>query len=93
MPFLSTFVSYYLHVKNRILAKITAEIDEEEIDGVSGATKKAEVITQLQKLIPAVIKPFITVKVLDALVQIAFERIESYAKKQVEKQQSEKKSK
>ena len=43
-----------------------------------------------QKLIPAVLKPFITYKMLDALVQTVFDGIERYAKKQVEKK-SEKK--
>ena len=75
-------VSYYFYVKNKITKAIADEVDNAEIDDVEGPAKKAEVIAQLQKLIPAVLKPFITYKMLDALVQTVFER---YAKKQVKK--------
>ena len=83
-------VSYYFYVKNKITKAIADEVDNAEIDDVEGPAKKAEVIAQLQKLIPAVLKPFITYKMLDALVQTVFDGIERYAKKQVEKK-SEKK--
>ena len=80
----------YFYVKNKITKAIADEVDNAEIDDVEGPAKKAEVIAQLQKLIPAVLKPFITYKMLDALVQTVFDGIERYAKKQVEKK-SEKK--
>ena len=64
---------------------IADEVDNAETDDTEGPKKKAEVITQLQKLIPAVLKPFITYKMLDALVQTVFDGIERYAKKQVKK--------
>lgn len=83
-------VSYYFYVKNKITKAIADEVDSAEIDDATGPEKKAEVIAQLQKLIPAVLKPFITYKMLDALVQTVFDGIERYAKKQVEKK-SEKK--
>ena len=78
-------VSYYFYVKNKITKAIADEVDNAENDDVEGYAKKAEVIAQLQKLIPAVLKPFITYKMLDALVQTVFDGIERYAKKQVTK--------
>lgn len=78
-------VSYYFYVKNKITKAIADEVDNAEIDDVEGPAKKAEVIAQLQKLIPAVLKPFITYKMLDELVQTVFDGIERYAKKQVKK--------
>lgn len=78
-------VSYYFYVKNKITKAIADEVDNAEIDDVEGPAKKEEVIAQLQKLIPAVLKPFITYKMLDALVQTVFDGIERYAKKQVKK--------
>ena len=78
-------VSYYFYVKNKITKAIADEVDNAGIDDVEGPAKKAEVIAQLQKLIPAVLKPFITYKMLDALVQTVFDGIERYAKKQVKK--------
>ena len=56
------------------------EVDNAEIDDVEGPAKKAEVIAQLQKLIPAVLKPFITYKMLDALVQTVFDGIGTICK-------------
>ena len=85
------FVSYYFYIKNKITKAIAGEIDNAEIDDVEGPKKKAEVIAQLQTLIPAVLKPFITYNVLDKLVQTVFDGIERYAKKQVEKKAAEKK--
>lgn len=79
------FVSYYFYVKNKITKAIAGEIDSAEVDDVEGPKKKAEVIAQLQTLIPAVLKPFITYNMLDKLVQTVFDGIERYAKKQVEK--------
>lgn len=81
--------SYYFYIKAKITAAIAGQIDNAEIDGEVGATKKAEVIAQLQKLIPTILKPFITPAMLDALVQAAFDKIENYARKQVEKAEKE----
>lgn len=83
-------VSYYLGIKNKITKAIADEVDKAEIDEVDGPAKKAEVIAQLQKLIPAVLKPFITYNMLDRLVQTVFDGIERYAKKQVVKKEDKK---
>lgn len=83
-------VSYYFYIKGKITKAIADEVDNAETDDTEGPKKKAEVITQLQKLIPAVLKPFITYKMLDALVQSVFDGIERYAKKQVEKKAASK---
>lgn len=85
------FVSYYFYVKNKITKAIAGEIDNAEKEDVEGPKKKAEVIAQLQTLIPAVLKPFITYAVLDKLVQTVFDGIERYAKKQVAKKAAENK--
>lgn len=84
------FVSYYFYVKNKITKAIAGEIDNAEKEDVEGPKKKAEVIAQLQTLIPAVLKPFITYNMLDKLVQTVFDGIERYAKKQVEKKATKK---
>lgn len=80
-----SLVSYYFYVRKKIAEAIAKEVDNAEIDGAIGAEKKAEVISQLRKLIPAFLKPFITDNLLDALIEKAFESIENYAKKQIEK--------
>lgn len=80
-----SLVSYYFYIKSKITKAIADEVDNAEIDEAEGPAKKAEVIAQLQKLIPAVLKPFITYSMLDALVQTVFDGIERYAKKQIDK--------
>lgn len=77
--------SYYFYVKKKLSYAVAGQIDEAENKDECGAAKKAEVIAQLKKLIPAIFKPFISDAALDALVQAAFDKIEEYAKKQVEK--------
>lgn len=86
LTIIGAVVSYYLYFKNKITAAINGEIDDAEIDGKVGEEKMAEVITQLKKLIPAILRPFITDEMLQTLVQAAFDKIESYAEKQAKKQ-------
>lgn len=83
-------VSYYFYIKSKITKAIADEVDNAEIDDIEGPKKKAEVIAQLQTLIPAVLKPFITYAMLDKLVQTVFDGIERYAKKQVAKKAAKK---
>lgn len=83
-------VSYYFYIKSKITKAIAGEVDNAEQDDIEGPKKKAEVIAQLQTLIPAVLKPFITYAMLDKLVQTVFDGIERYAKKQVEKKVAKK---
>lgn len=51
----------------------------------AGGVKFQWVVTKLYNLIPAVIKPFIPVSVVEELVQKTFDAIESYAKMQLDK--------
>ena len=85
-----TFVSYYFYIKNKITAQIAAGIDNVEIDGKAGEEKKAEVIEQLKKLVPKVLKPFFTTAVLDSLVEQIFASVKSYAIKKAQEEQAKK---
>lgn len=80
------FVSYYFYVRNEIQKQIAAEIDGAEIDEKIGAEKMQTVISALKELVPTILKPFITDSLIESLVQAAFDSIEAYAKKQVEKE-------
>lgn len=86
LTIVGTFVSYYFCIKNKITAQIAAGIDEVEIDGKAGEEKKAEVVEQLKKLIPKILKPFFTTKMLDALVEKIFASVKSYAMKKAQEQ-------
>lgn len=82
------FVGYYFYVKNKILATLNGEISDEENSKAKAEAKRQEVVERLQALVPAVLRPFLTQKVLTALVQAAFDKIEEYAAKQAAKQAS-----
>lgn len=81
------FVGYYFYVKNKIQAALNGEINDEE--NSEAEAKHQEVVERLQALVPAVLKPFLTQKVLTALVQAAFDKIEEYAAKQVAKKETD----
>ena len=85
LAIVGSLFSYYFYVKKKLSEAIAGQIDEAEKTDQCGAEKKAQVIEQLKKLIPAFLKPFISDAILDAMVQAAFDKIEEYAKKQVEK--------
>lgn len=90
LTIIGTFVSYYFYIKNKITAQIAAGIDNVEIDGKAGEEKKAEVIEQLKKLVPKVLKPFFTTAVLDSLVEQIFASVKSYAIKKAQEEQAKK---
>lgn len=90
LTIIGTFVSYYFYIKNKITAQIAAGIDNVEIDGKAGEEKKAEVIEQLKKLVPKVLKPFFTSAVLDSLVEQIFASVKSYAIKKAQEEQAKK---
>ncbi len=79
------FVGYYFYVKNKIQAALNGEISDEENSKAKAEAKRQEVVERLQALVPGVLRPFLTQKVLTALVQAAFDKIEEYAKKQAVK--------
>jgi hypothetical protein len=78
-------LSYYFYVRNKISTAITSQVDNAEDLEVEGEKKKAEVVLQLKNIIPVILKPFISDALLESLVQAAFDKIESYAKKQAAK--------
>lgn len=81
-------IGYYFYIKNKIAAAVNGSINDAENLEENGESKKAEVVAQLQTLIPSILKPFITKQTLNILVQKAFDKIEEYAKKQIKKKAS-----
>lgn len=76
------FAGYYFYVRNKIQAALNGEISDEENSKAKAEAKRQEVVQRLQALVPGVLRPFLTQKVLTALVQAAFDKIEEYAEKQ-----------
>jgi len=85
-----TLLAYYFHIKEKIIKQINGEIDKAEDLEVKGPEKMAEVVLQLKQMIPVMFRPFITDKLLESLVQMAFDGITSFAEKQAKKKTTKK---
>ena len=76
-------VAYYFKVRKDIETKAVEYINGAEDLDADGKEKFAFVVTELQKLVPAVFKPFVNKHMIETIVQMMFDKIEDYAKKQV----------
>lgn len=85
-------VTYYLDVKKKILESVNDKVNEAEDTGEDGKAKMAMVVNEIYtKIVPTVLKPVFNKKVLEKLVQVAWEKIEKYAEKQAEKEKNKNK--
>ena len=77
-----TFLSYYLSIKNKISQEALKAINTAEDSELDGAEKKRLAVEQVKKLVPTVLRPFITDDLINTLVQMTFDEIKAYAIKQ-----------
>ena len=82
---LSTLVGYYFKIKEKIQKEINGLINDAENGESIGADKMQCVIDNLYKLVPAPYRGILNKNVLEKMVQMAFDKIEEYAKKQLNK--------
>lgn len=82
---IASFVGWYFYIKGKAYKAAEGAVDNAEQDGKTGAEKLEIATDQVYAIIPVVLKPFITKEIVRGIVQAAFDKIESYAKKQVEK--------
>ena len=83
------FVSYFFSVKAKVYAATEDAVNNAEQDDKSAEEKMAFAVEQIYSIIPAVAKPFFSKKLIQEIVQRAFDKIEEYAKKQAKKKASE----
>lgn len=81
----AAFAGYYFYIKAKLTKAAESAIDNAEQDDKTGEEKLNEATDSVCALIPTILKPMIKRELVKALVQTAFDKIESYAKKQVEK--------
>lgn len=79
---ISTFVGYYFKVKEKITKEINKYINEAEDGSTVGAEKMEIVVNNLYSLVPAPYKGILNKNVIEKMVQLAFDKIEEYVKKQ-----------
>ena len=78
-------LSYYLMVRNKLTNNLPTVINIAEDSDLVAEEKMQLAITELNKLVPTVLKPFIPKSLLRKIIQNAFDKIEEYAKKQLSK--------
>ncbi len=80
-----TFVTYYFKIKAKLEASVNGSINDAEQEGVSGEEKMNQVVNDLYSLVPIAYKGIFNKEFIRKLVQKAFDKIEEYANKQVNK--------
>jgi len=80
------FISYYFYIKRKIEAEVPGAINGAEDTGMSGAEKFEEAVDTIYALIPVAVRPFITRSLVETLVQEVFDKMEEYARKQLDKE-------
>ena len=85
LTIISTFIGYYFKIKEKILKEINGMINDAEDGTTIGSDKMQSVVDNLYKLVPAAYKGILNKNVLEKMVQMAFDKIEEYAKKQLNK--------
>ncbi|MCI7428535.1 MAG: hypothetical protein MSS83_05460 [Methanobrevibacter sp.] len=85
LTIVSTIVGYYFNIKQKLLDAINGKIDEVEGNLSDGKEKMEYVVSELYKLVPIPYRSIFNKSVIEKLVQKAFDKIEDYAEKQVNK--------
>lgn len=85
-----TFVGHYFYVRGKLHKAAAGAITNAEQDDKTGAEKLELAVEQVYSLVPTSLKMFIHRSTVRKIVQAAFDKIEDYAKKQVEKKAKKK---
>ena len=80
-----TCATFYFDVKKRLLESANGAISNAEDLDKEGKEKMAYVVKQLKSLVPSAVRFIFTDKMIESVVQSAFDDMKDYAKKQVEK--------
>ena len=83
-----TVIGYYQHIKKRLEQEALDAINIAEETDKIGAEKLQDAIKMVKDMIPAVAKPFISDKLIETVIQGVFDKVEDYARKQLEKEKT-----
>lgn len=78
-------VTYYFDLRRKIQEQVNAEVSNAEDIGKKDKEKMAFVVEKLKGIIPKAVRFIFTDKLLENIVQKAFDKIEEYAQKQAAK--------
>lgn len=83
---LAIIFGYYQTVRKKIEQEALNAINQaEELDKI-GAEKMKEAVNTVYSIIPKIIKPFISEKLIETIIQGVFDKVEEYARKQSSKE-------
>lgn len=78
-------ISYYLAIRKKIEQEALNAINKAEDTNKIGEEKMQDAVEIVYDIIPAVAKPFISKKLIETIIQSVFDKVEEYARKQVNK--------
>lgn len=81
----ATLLGYYFKIKAKLEKEVNGKINDAEQSGESGEKKMEHVVNDLYSIVPVPYRIIFTKEFIKKLVQAAFDKIEEYAKKQVNK--------
>lgn len=79
-------ISYYLAIRKKIEQEALNAINKAEDTDKIGEEKMQDAVEIVYDIIPAVAKPFISKKLVETIIQSVFDKVEEYARKQVNKE-------
>lgn len=82
---ITSLIGYYFNIKQKLLDAVNGKINEVEGNLSDGKEKMEYVVSELKKIVPKALRFIFTDTVIETLVQKAFDKIEDYAEKQVNK--------
>lgn len=82
---LATILGYYQHIKKKLEQEALNAINRAEETDKIGSEKMKDAIKMVYDMIPAVARPFISEKMIEMVIQGVFDKVEEYARKQLEK--------
>lgn len=85
LTLIGTFVGQYFYVRGKLQKAAAGAITDAEQDDKTGEEKLELAVEQVYSLVPTSFKVFIHRRTVRKIVQAAFDKIEAYAKKQVDK--------
>ena len=78
-------VAFYFYILGKVYKEGADAINEAEQDDKEGKEKLDLAVSHIYDAIPAVLRPIITRTVITGIVQMLFDKIEAYARKQAKK--------
>ena len=82
----AAILGYYQHIKKRLEQEALNAINKAEETDKVGAEKMHDAIKTVCDMIPAAAKPFISEQMVEMIIQRVFDKVEDYARKQLEKE-------